>query len=1209
MLLLILSAVLSPWVINQNWFKKSVIDHISRKVEGTVDFQRIELSFFPRPCLQIYKGEICIPGKTRSYFKSALVYPNILPFFIGNIRFRSIQIKMPELEIRLPETTGERKEDGRIFSVASLNEKISHLLTFLDSGLYSGGKHLIFGVENGTFDFIRKDRSICRFEDIHVQIYSAYGKPEFNIRCSSEPWEYMLCTGKISPDGSIIEGSVNLKGFHPQAVVSHFAPATAKRFSLSKVDLKTDFKLDKDSGLNVEIKCAPVILTLKGKTKEFVLTGKGLEGFFHINKTETSITLTELNLDFPLLKLSGNLKINRKTPYIFLEVTAENLDVNFSRKVAMEMAGNKPVIRRIFDIIKGGNVPKIKIQTDGHSVKELGNWDNLTITGCMTDGNIFMPVADLNLEAANGCFTISKGVLAGERLRARLGNSTGSSGALRLGLDKKNNNTFNLDVKIDVDMSQLPPILKRLVKSEPFLKEMEKIDALEGRGQGRLIIGETIDAPEVEVDVSKLNLSARHRQIPYTIYLDSGRFHYDKNTVRVSNLCGRLADSSFSGLSASLDYKKRLFLEMESKSFKIDMEEIFPWLMTFEEIRKNLKDESPVSGIISTSFLNLKGHLLAPRTWRFQMAGRISNFSTGSILFNEQFQVTDAMFEATDKTLHFSNAITKFRDASLNISGSLNGFLFAPDQAELAIEGKLQPDSVRWLTEMVNLPPEFVLRTPLFVSETLFSWEKNKKITLTGRLAVEKGPQISIDIQHTPEELLKICKLTIEDKESKAVLGIRLGEKIVELDFSGNLTQKTIENLQADNTQLPSGWLNGDFHARIDLDKPLASTARGKLSGENIIFPWRLARPLTIKNISLNVDGNRVKTDSAFFQWGNQDFYLKGNVSLEPDEIQINIDAFADSLNWEELARPLKKRESRVSDKGDESFLPFPLSGILKLKTNSFKFNGYTWQPFNADIIFEKEKVKVTVSRSDLCGISTPGFLAITSDKVRVDTKLSSANQDMDETFSCLFDEKGLINGRFDLDGNIFGSGKKERLLQSLQGDLKFNARDGRIYRFGLLTKIFAFLNITEIYRAEIPDLNKKGFAYKSIQATAHLENEKLSLKEFIMNAPTMGIVCQGDIDLANQKLDITVLVAPLKTVDRIVKWIPIVGTVLEGTFISIPVKVTGNLKNPRIVPLSPSAVGIGLFGIMKNVIKLPVTLIQPFGKPLGASDKKAEKE
>ncbi|OPX37428.1 MAG: hypothetical protein B1H13_12810, partial [Desulfobacteraceae bacterium 4484_190.3] len=125
--------------------------------------------------------------------------------------------------------------------------------------------------------------------------------------------------------------------------------------------------------------------------------------------------------------------------------------------------------------------------------------------------------------------------------------------------------------------------------------------------------------------------------------------------------------------------------------------------------------------------------------------------------------------------------------------------------------------------------------------------------------------------------------------------------------------------------------------------------------------------------------------------------------------------------------------------------------------------------------------------------------MAITSDKVRVDTKLSSANQDMDETFSCLFDEKGLINGRFDLDGNIFGSGKKERLLQSLQGDLKFNARDGRIYRFGLLTKIFAFLNITEIYRAEIPDLNKKGFAYKSIQATAHLENEKLSLKEFIM--------------------------------------------------------------------------------------------------------------
>ncbi len=81
-------------------------------------------------------------------------------------------------------------------------------------------------------------------------------------------------------------------------------------------------------------------------------------------------------------------------------------------------------------------------------------------------------------------------------------------------------------------------------------------------------------------------------------------------------------------------------------------------------------------------------------------------------------------------------------------------------------------------------------------------------------------------------------------------------------------------------------------------------------------------------------------------------------------------------------------------------------------------------------------------------------------------------------------------------------------------------------------------------------------------------------------------------MDLIGQQLDLTFLVAPLRTVDRIVSWMPLVSHILEGSLISFPVRASGDLRDPTLVPLSPAAVGAGLFGILKNIIKLPVTMV-----------------
>ncbi len=67
-----------------------------------------------------------------------------------------------------------------------------------------------------------------------------------------------------------------------------------------------------------------------------------------------------------------------------------------------------------------------------------------------------------------------------------------------------------------------------------------------------------------------------------------------------------------------------------------------------------------------------------------------------------------------------------------------------------------------------------------------------------------------------------------------------------------------------------------------------------------------------------------------------------------------------------------------------------------------------------------------------------------------------------------------------------------------------------------------------------------------------------------------------------------------MKTVNRVVKLVPLVRDVLDGRLVAIPVTVTGSLKDPKVTPLSPSAIGDELLAMMKRAFGLPLKLIEP---------------
>ena len=186
------------------------------------------------------------------------------------------------------------------------------------------------------------------------------------------------------------------------------------------------------------------------------------------------------------------------------------------------------------------------------------------------------------------------------------------------------------------------------------------------------------------------------------------------------------------------------------------------------------------------------------------------------------------------------------------------------------------------------------------------------------------------------------------------------------------------------------------------------------------------------------------------------------------------------------------------------------------------------------------------------------------------------------------------MTGTFDFKGTVAGEGKAGELVKALKGTQDFVARDGRIDRSVPLKRILAFLNVTEVFKGKLPDMTEEGLPYTSMTTKTELRNGTLSLKEGILDSPFMKLIASGDLGLMTGEIDFVVLVAPLKTVDSIVNKIPLIRHILQGTLVSIPVEVKGTLTAPRVTPLSPSAVGSGLLGILGRTLKLPFTLIEP---------------
>jgi len=190
--------------------------------------------------------------------------------------------------------------------------------------------------------------------------------------------------------------------------------------------------------------------------------------------------------------------------------------------------------------------------------------------------------------------------------------------------------------------------------------------------------------------------------------------------------------------------------------------------------------------------------------------------------------------------------------------------------------------------------------------------------------------------------------------------------------------------------------------------------------------------------------------------------------------------------------------------------------------------------------------------------------------------------------------QQGEIKGPLDCDFFLQGPSDADFFKRG-DGAVYFEIRDGSLRRFNVLAKAFSLLNVSQLFRGELPDMTGSGLKFKRLGGTlsfggGYVYSDDLSLFSSSLN---MSIV--GRRDLGTQQNDYILGVQPLQTVDKVVSNIPLVGWVLTGdekTLFTVHFQVKGSYEDPEVVPIPGSSLGSGILGIFQRTLRLPGKLV-----------------
>ncbi|MEK6531529.1 MAG: AsmA-like C-terminal domain-containing protein [Deltaproteobacteria bacterium] len=387
------------------------------------------------------------------------------------------------------------------------------------------------------------------------------------------------------------------------------------------------------------------------------------------------------------------------------------------------------------------------------------------------------------------------------------------------------------------------------------------------------------------------------------------------------------------------------------------------------------------------------------------------------------------------------------------------------------------------------------------------------------------------------------------------------------------------------------GAVSVEFNARKN-DPSSAPSYSGEISLKTgSLKPLFLARPVVFKNLFAKFSGNSASLAIESLESGKSRVSLKArspDISGRVFDFEISSDLFdtADFFGSEE------KRAARAPE-DKKAIMPFSVKGRVLARNGSLW--GHKFKELSASVNSTDGSVYFSPLSLELDKGRVSGSIAIHLDSKKehaFDLGLALSEVDF-ETMLGAFGAKGRV-----LSGPVSGSielwGKKGAgpFLGGINGKARIYSKEGKLWEFLFLSKIFSIVNIVSI-----GELFKEGLPYRHLTGDFSVMDGVISSGNLYLDSDSLRMSAAGDIDAVNATIDGYLAMHPFVTIDKIISRVPIAGWIITGekkSAISMYFSIEGPLNDPKTEPAPVVSIGKNIYDVLERLVETPFELLIP---------------
>jgi len=534
-----------------------------------------------------------------------------------------------------------------------------------------------------------------------------------------------------------------------------------------------------------------------------------------------------------------------------------------------------------------------------------------------------------------------------------------------------------------------------------------------------------------------------------------------------------------------------------------------------------------------------------------------------------------------ERGIGIEKAALAMLDAKALVSGTIAARQLRVDLA--ITEGVAGEQLLGWALDKAGAPAALELKAPVRVVARHVTWDRAAGLGIDATLD-SGGPQVGVVLGWKPPRL-ELRQLAIKDAQSDATFSAVLEGERLEAGFAGVLHAQSLAALRRQPEQR-SGRMQGDLRLTLDRERPLRSKAQGSLAIDALDLSVLAGRPVRIERAELAAQGDDLRIAAARVVVDEQTLDLSGEVRRTRQGPVVDAKLESPGVVLERLLPPAKPAAGESPSK----LWPLPVTGKVAVRAGFLQAGQHRVAPLEGTIALEPERARLDVQAARVCGVSFPLQMDATPTGYIVAARLAMKDEPFETAIKCLTGDSVQITGSADLRADLRTQGKtREELLRGLAGNAEAELRKGSVHRFALIGNILSVQNLTSVRDPRELD---RGFLYRSMTAKGRFEGGNFVVDEGFFDSDAARIAVNGKVDLLGARSQLNVLVGLFSSVDRVTGAIPILGNVLGGTLIALPVSVSGDIRDPLVVPLGPRAVSDRLLGVFERTLKLPGKLV-----------------